>query len=91
MFLSSLTLSNTSSFLTRSVHLIFSSPRFKKCSGISALLSVVSRFPHHTSYAPDVALYWLMCLYFQNVCTLLYINCRASLCVWPLSSRGTNK
>jgi hypothetical protein len=51
IFLSSLTFYNTSSFLTRSVQLIFSillQHYFKNFPGISDLFSEVSKFHHHT-------------------------------------------
>jgi hypothetical protein len=51
IFLYPLTLSNTSSFLTRSVHLLFSillQHHISKLSRYFDLLSEVSNFQHHT-------------------------------------------
>ena len=48
ILLSSSSLCNTSSFLTRSVQVIFSSTTFQNFSGISDLLSDVPNFQHHT-------------------------------------------
>jgi len=48
IFLCSLTLSNTSSFLTWSVQLIFSSTTFRNFPGIFDLLPEASKFQHHT-------------------------------------------
>ena len=61
IFLSSFTLCNTSSSLTRSVQLSspsFTSIAFKNFTGICDLLSQVPRFRHLTIYTTDVALYY---------------------------------
>ena len=64
VFLSPLTFCHigTFSFVTRPVQLIFiylqhHIPNFP---GISDLVTEVSKFQHHTSYAPNVALYWFL-------------------------------
>ena len=48
LFLSPLTLCDTSSFLTRSVQLVFSSTTFHNFPGIPGLFSEVSKFQHYT-------------------------------------------
>jgi hypothetical protein len=57
IFLSSLTLCNTSSFLTRSVQPISSSTTFQNCPGISDLLSAMSQFQYRSQLRPKCSTY----------------------------------
>jgi hypothetical protein len=63
IFLCTLTLISTTSFLTWSVQMIFSpafsSTTFQNFLGVSDLLPEASKFQHHKSYAPNVACYYL--------------------------------
>ena len=81
MFLSSLTVRNTSSFFTQSVQLCspsFPSTTFQNFPGISHLLSEMSKFQHHTVLCTKCS----TCL--VSSLNLIQFSCEKSYSCWML-------